>query len=249
MKLKTIVLIIIIIVLCLIFIPRIVSSATIGTVEKGKCIELYQICENCTYNNISTILYPNKSVAASNIEMSNDTETYYNYTFCSTNLLGDYIINGFGDLDGVKTSWVYDMEVTGTGFEFNEAKSSYYLGLLALLVFFFVVTIVSITKLPGGNNTDDYGRLISINHLKYLRPVLIVVAWIILLGITFTASNVALAYMGSEMFGQLFFAIYQVMFWLTLPALFIWFIFIFVSIFRDREMKRMLERGIDVGGI
>ena len=81
-------------------------------------------------------------------------DTYYNFTYCNTTNLGQYIVSGIGDLDGVRTSWTYDFEVTGTGFEFTESRSSYYLGLLALLVFFLIGNIYLITRVPSGNDTD-----------------------------------------------------------------------------------------------
>lgn len=232
--------------LLVILILPVVTAVTIGTVKQSNCINLYQICENCTENNITTILYPlNRTVADHGIRMTKN-ETYYNYTYCDTTSLGRYIVNGVGDLDGDLTSWVYDFEVTGTGFSFTQSRSSFTFVILGTLMFLFLLTIYSIPKIPRGNTTDDYGMLMSINHLKYLRPVLYCIAWIILIGIVFTTSNVALAYMGTEMFGQLLFSIYQVMFWITIPGVFIWFIFIVVQIFRDAEMKRMLERGIDI---
>jgi len=230
--------------LILLVIP-ILSATTIGTAKRGECINLYQICENCTSNNISTILYPNTTVAVSNVNMTRD-DTYYNYTFCETGILGQYIVNGYGDLDGQKTSWVYNFEVTGTGFEFSQARSTFSLGALGLLILFFILTIITIPKLPHGNTTDEYGMLLSVDHLKYARPILWVIAWVLLLAISFTASNVAMAYLGSEMFGQLFFVIYRIMFVLTYPGIIIWFLFILIQIFRDREMKRMLERGVDI---
>ena len=39
---------------------------------------------------------------------------------------------------------------------------------------------------------------------------------------------------------------YRIMFALTLPGIFIWFIFIFVQLFRDKEMKRLISRGVEI---
>ncbi len=44
-------------------------------------------------------------------------DTYYNYSFCDTSELGQYIINGFGDPDGKKKPWNYNLFVTETGTE------------------------------------------------------------------------------------------------------------------------------------
>lgn len=140
------------------------------------------------------------------------------------------------------------LEVTGTGFEFTTARSIMYLGLLTLLVFVFLLICIGTPMLPGKDNYDEEGTLISINQLKYIRPVLWFVAWFILLGIMFVTSNVALAYMGTELMGNVFFTIFQVMMALSFPMVLIWFIYIFYNLFQDKEMKKHIERGWE-GGI
>ncbi|KKN19465.1 hypothetical protein LCGC14_0945370 [marine sediment metagenome] len=112
---------------------------TLGTFKSGECVNFIQICDNCTYNNISAVLYPNSTVALSNIAMTKD-DTYYNYSFCSTSTLGNYIVNGFGDLDGVKTSWSYDFDITSSGFKQTTSEalgSSMYLILIISLIMMF----------------------------------------------------------------------------------------------------------------
>ena len=87
---------------------------SLGTFKSGECVNLIQICDNCSYNNISRVIYPNSTNALSNVAMTKD-DTFYNYTFCNASTLGTYIVNGYGDLDGVKTSWSYDFDITTTG--------------------------------------------------------------------------------------------------------------------------------------
>lgn len=136
--------------------------------------------------------------------------------------------------------------VTKTGFEFDVPKALYYIALSVLLVFLFSVCILITKYLPSDNPSDEYGQIISIAHLKYLRPILYAVGWALLLALVFTSSNIALAYLEADMFGKLLFSIYQVMFWVTIPALFIWILFILIQIFRDIEVKRMIERGVNI---
>lgn len=245
MKFRTIIIIITIILLVVFFVPKIMGT-TIGTVKKGDCINLYQVCENCTYNNISRILYPNKTIVTSNVTMNNGDDTFYYYNFCDTNDLGTYIVNGYGNLDGVKTTWVYDFEVTGTGFEFSQSRSIYFIAMLFILVIFFIGTIYLTFYLPSGNDTDDYGLIMGVNNLKYLKFALYGLAWGLLLAILFTSSNIALAYLGSEMFGDLLFALFKVMMVLSAPIVIVLTLFVFVNIFRDKETRRILERGAEV---
>lgn len=85
-----------------------------GIFEKGSCINLIQTCNNCTYLNISSILYPNSSSAISNVAMT-QTGTEYNYTFCDTNETGQYIVNGFGDPNNITEIWNYNFLITQNG--------------------------------------------------------------------------------------------------------------------------------------
>ena len=80
------------------------------------CISLIQTCALCTQNNITNVLYPNSSQAAGLVEMEKDGGVY-NYTFCNTEAVGIYTVNGIGDLegDGVGVIWRYTFEVNPTG--------------------------------------------------------------------------------------------------------------------------------------
>lgn len=87
---------------------------TLGTFKKNDCVRLLQSCANCTYNNITSINYPNGSVALYQIIMTK-IGTEYNYTFCDTIQLGEYVVNGKGDVDGELTVWSYNFIITSTG--------------------------------------------------------------------------------------------------------------------------------------
>ena len=119
-------------VLVLIFIGTTVlvsaEQEALGTFKQHDCIRVVQTCSNCTYNNITTILYPNSSVAASNLVMTR-SGTEYNTSFCNTRLNGEYIVNGYGNPDGVKTVWGYTFTVTPSGDK-------------SLLGFYFLIMIV-----------------------------------------------------------------------------------------------------------
>jgi hypothetical protein len=91
------------------------EQQSLGTFKQNDCINLIQTCANCTYVNISSIVTPNSNGVQINSAMSQQG-TIYNYTFCSTDQIGKYIVNGVGDLDGVNTVWNYDLEITPSGF-------------------------------------------------------------------------------------------------------------------------------------
>jgi hypothetical protein len=112
---------------------------TLGTFKINECIDLKQTCSNCTYNNISSVVAPNSSILLSNVKM-NKSGTHFNYSFCKASALGEYIVNGYGDVDGILTIWAYDFEVTPTGTNTTQAQGWIAVGLLLsiiLISFFF----------------------------------------------------------------------------------------------------------------
>lgn len=121
------------------------SAGLIGPFKQGQDINLPQTCDDCTYNNITSILYPNSSIAISNVQMAKDG-TFFSYTLNGgyTNILGTYIINGVGDLNGVATVWAYDFDVTPTGETQNPVWNNaiaIFLGILAVILIIAAVKL------------------------------------------------------------------------------------------------------------
>lgn len=123
--------------------PVIAEIQSLGNVKQYDCIILKQSCSNCTYNNITSVLYPNKSVALDQVKMTK-TGTEYNYTTCDlTEVTGQYIVSGKGDIDGVTTVWTYDYYVTPTGTtsgSFLNNPILLILGLIGLILVIFGAT-------------------------------------------------------------------------------------------------------------
>jgi hypothetical protein len=106
-------------------------------VKQYDCVKLPQICGACTYNNISSISYPNSSQAIGEVAMDK-LGTEYNYTFCDTSTLGKYIVKGYGDPSGIIEPWAYDFTVTTTGTNNNNTIP------LFLAIGGFIIFIVAI---------------------------------------------------------------------------------------------------------
>jgi hypothetical protein len=78
--------------------------------------------------------------------------TLYNYTTNCSDLIGTYIVTGFGDLDGVVTSWSYTYDVTTNG------KTEPTGSIVVLFIIFFLILI----------GATCYLSLYSIGHLMSL---------------------------------------------------------------------------------
>lgn len=86
----------------------------IGSYKLGECVNLIQTCANCTYVNITSILYPNSTKVINEVVMTKEG-TYYNYSFCNTTKLGEYKVNGHGDENTIETIWSYSFDITREG--------------------------------------------------------------------------------------------------------------------------------------
>lgn len=143
-------LLILFLVLSLISISTLDAETTYGTYKQGECMELIQTCGNCTYVNISTVLYPNSSIAVQKVQMTKDN-TYYNYTFCKADVVGSYIVNGYGDDSGEVVVFSYDFTITPTGKSMT-TSTSITSGLIVLLMFgvtIFFLFFAGVTEVPG----------------------------------------------------------------------------------------------------
>ena len=134
------------ILLTLIFVSLLISFAsaeiqTLGTFQQGQNINLIQICATCTFNNITSVLDPNSNQVIGEFVMTR-TGSVYNFTLTSGNvtLLGKYIVNGIGDLDGTNTIWNYDFDLTADGRPFQKFPNQFAVILFALILIVFGLT-------------------------------------------------------------------------------------------------------------
>ena len=126
------------------------ASATVdnlGTFKKNTTIELKQLCSNCTYNNISSISYPNSSILIRNQNMTKDY-SFFNYSLNWSYVYetGTYLVTGIGDENGVPTQWSYTFEVTENGRELptDNVKVFFFIAFLLLLGLSCFLTIYTI---------------------------------------------------------------------------------------------------------
>ena len=68
------------------------------------------------------------------------------------------------------------------------------------------------------------------------------------IGITYMFSNLGFAFLEEEMFSQTLFMIFKICLGLTPVIITVWFIWMIVSMFHDKEFQNMLNRGMIPGG-
>ena len=235
--------------ICL-FLSTLVSSALTDDILMGKVgdsIELPQECVSCTFVKISSIQYPNMSRRYINEDMVVNGSSFH-YTFNDTVQKGKYNYCGYGDVDGTNTTFCYDFTITYLGKELTTEKAIVYFIFLVIFILIFIGTFIGIGFLPGKNDKDEYGRILSINYLKYFRNVLYLFEWMLFIAITYMFSSLGFAFLEEELFAQTLFMIFKIAFGLTPVVLIVWIIWIFVSLYHDKEFQNMLNRGMFPGG-
>ena len=115
---------------------------SLGTFKQGNTITLRQMCASCSFNNITSVVYPNGSNAITNAAMSGSNAEYtYSLSGDYTKQIGIYYVNGFGDLSSVNTAWVYTFEVTENGMPNPDGITN----VIYSILFFFVLAFSIIT--------------------------------------------------------------------------------------------------------
>lgn len=80
-----------------------------GDYIQGKEIRLSQVCENAEFINITSIAYPNSSLAVEDIRMNESNNGEFFYNFNKTKTLGTYQVRGVSD--GCEKNFAYTFDV------------------------------------------------------------------------------------------------------------------------------------------
>ena len=219
------------------------TLTSLGTFKQGDPVTIKQLCSSCSYNNITSIVYPNGTQALNETPMSLIGGEYV-YVFNDTSLNGEYRVNGFGDLSGTQTDWDYTFDVTSSGGVWNTQSSIFYMGIMFILFLLFVACVLGIVSLPTDDHRDEEGKLIAINSLKYLRLPLVGVAWGLLVFLSYLAMGVAGAYLTEGFIVSIFQTIFTLLMVSIIIGLPVVFWFIVSGFMQDVVIKKYIARGL-----
>lgn len=218
------------------------QQQSLGSVKQNDCIEIIQTCPDCTYNNISRILYPNKTtIAISNVAMTKD-DTYYNYTFCSTLTLGNYIVNGYGDLDSIKTVWNYDFEVTPTGATLETSESILYVIILIATFILFLAFLYPAIKLPYSNKTNPDGSITRISKAKYLKLLSVWFAYGFFMWFLQTLNTISSSFIKLTYLSNFITNIFTYSQWFSVGITFLILTIAFIEVWKDIILSKTIKR-------
>jgi hypothetical protein len=220
-------------------------DASLGVYKAGNCVELKTIL-NTTAVNISTINYPNSTVAVSNQAMTKIASTF-NYTFCNTNDLGIYVYDYFDTVTG--NVYVNDFEISATGKDMTSAKATSYVIIFIVAFLVFLGFLAIGIYLPAGNKKDEMtGYVLAISNLKYVKIFSFCFAYLIALFIAYFAWMVCYAYLDMNFITEIFRILFYGELILLLPLFILFTYIIFANAVRDMKIGEMLSRGLSVRG-
>jgi hypothetical protein len=237
-----------IILLALLLIPLVSAVDTYQVNQsldlKVVCLSDTDYCSGAAQCNIS-VTNPQNNYIVENVLMSNN-DYYHNYTLSSsqTNNLGTHSVVGIC-IDGVSVNPIeFDFDITYSGKTITLQQMIYYIFIILSLIGLIYTLIKIYQNLPNENPKDDYGQILSVSHLKYLRiPIIGTIYWLVV-AITFIISGVARNYFNETIITNLFFTLFTILMRFSIPFLILIFGYLLIEIFRDKELQSLLKRGL-----
>lgn len=227
----------------LLFILNLVSAVDI--VRKDSCTNIIQTCGNCTFSNVTSILYPNGSIQLSQLVMTK-TGTVYNLTFCKTQTTGNYIITGSYNPTGLTSTWTTNFLVNSQGKIYSTTDGLVYLGIIAILISIFLLGLYGSLAIPYENNRSVDGNFISINYKKYIKMFAITMTYLSFVAITYFCWNLSIGILEFQELGRWFYVFYRISFIVMIGFIPVMFVMTLINIFKDNNLREKIQRGLTI---
>lgn len=217
------------------------ASSTITTLKPAKvntCITLPQTEFNSTFENLTFILMPDKTMNIIDESMVKFGYSY-NYSFCNTSQIGIYTANGCSDI----SCWNYEFEVNKLGTDLSNSKAILYFLMFGLSLILLIIFIYLGYSLPYKNNSGNDGYLISINNLKYLKIIAWCFAYLALMVMMYFAWNISYAYLDLDFVSGLFKVVFYIMALGIVPIFILGTVLIIINAVKDSKIGDELMLG------
>ena len=203
------------------------ESGYLGIYKLGEDIRLNQVCSDASYINISSITYPDSTIAISNVAMTNLGNGEFNYTFENVTMNGIYSVCGISD--GCEITFCYKFEVNPVGEELTIGKSVGYIGLIIFLFCLFLLSLVSIFR---------FKNFIAVFIISW-------VTYLLFFAITFICYQITDSYFYNvEFLGTFFWIIYWILLIATFPLFLCSMAYLFYIIAYNDHFRKLVEKGM-----
>lgn len=231
-------------ILILLVLP-LINAESLGVYKQNNCVSLIQTCSDCTFVNISSVLYPNSTKALGEVTMTK-TGTFYNYSFCDASTLGVYNVNGHGNENSIDTVWAYDFEITATGTSLSTGQSIIYFIFLVASILIFFISLYYAIKIQWQHQKDEEGYVIGINDLRWVKIFCIVICYLVLMSIMGLMRGITANFVPEIGVSGLFEWLYWIMLAGVFPIIVCGFTFALINFLNNKKIQRALRRGIQI---
>lgn len=210
-----------------------------GSGEQNQNFTINQGCSDATYMTLSTIQYPDRTVQIINTNMTSVGGGSFQYNLTNTSQLGRYDVIGISD--GCQRDFTFYFTI---GEELNTGRAIAYIGFIIIILFTFFLTIYGASLVRWKHLKSDEGKIITINHFRYVKIFLFTIAYfelMFLFGLSYKFFNEA----NIEGFTQFFNFIYQLFLNLIVPLIIFLVITIFVIWINNKKLSKKINLGLD----
>lgn len=216
------------------------SFTSAQTYAQDSNVDIKVSCLNIDCNTPTqiSIQYPNTTLAVNNQTMTTQ-DSFVNYTFSDTEAIGEYkyyLVSVGGTPEFYEDSFTI-------GNNFTTPLALSYLGFIVILLFTFFLTMYGASKIEWGNKKNTEGKILTINHFKYLKILLYAISYfelMFLFGLSYKLFNEA----GIDGFTSFFNFIYQIFLNMIFPLMIFLIIIIFVTWINDKKFQRSIKLGL-----
>jgi hypothetical protein len=226
----------------LLFVMMMISFVSSLDTYPGKPVNIEfsfcQTCQDATYITLSSIrsTYTSEGIYT-NMTSVGAGEFCYNYT---PTRITDYDFTGISD--GCEKTFAVTVPVTYSGEEITSQEGSIYFVALAFLIIIIIGLGYLSSKISTENRVNEKGEVTRINFTGFLKTAIFGGIWIISLVCVFIFANVGIAFLPNAMIGNLFFTVYQILFWLTIIGIPVMFCLTIIKIVKAVDYNKMMER-------
>lgn len=235
----------ILLMMCIILLTGSISGAEgkFGTFKSGENIELLQTCADCTFNNITSVIYSNSSTVVEDVVMTKQG-TRFNYTLDSTltRRSGKYLVNGVGDIGGTNTIWVYEFEVTPLGTSLEISETLLYVLLTIVVGLLFLLCLFFALRTPYSNEINGKGAVIKVTKTKYVKIGLIMFSYLLFVWFLNTLIGISLNFLNLTLYFGLMSFLFNTLNNIALPFSIFMLILMFFEIIRDANINDNIKK-------
>jgi len=216
------------------------SLDSLGTGFPNETFRVRQVCNDATFINLSSITFPNSSIAVQNINMTLAGSGEFFYLFTNTSTIGRYDFTGISDGCDKTFATFFNIQRTGTELETSESLILIFLSISIFI--FFCISLFFTLILPYSNRINTQGEPPQIVKLKYVKLGLILISYVLFVWFL----NVLIGLSDSFVSLRLFFGFVSFLFTilnnLALPLGIIILVWMGIEIVRDSNVTRELKK-------